>query len=128
MTIARPAEPPEAPQLLKPRLYRTDYRILNSLDVSGCRTEFQTLRADFERDWNRTLFKWTEEVNDLDYRPLWNEFYEFLNRSSIGEFSGCLLYSEVHKKLSDPDVAAIYKCMARDVGIAELLLNFTVEQ
>ena len=126
MTIARPAEPPEAPQLLRPRLYRTDYRILNSLDVSGCRTEFQTLRADFERDWNRTLFKWTAEVNDLDYRPLWNEFYEFLNRSSIGEFSGCLLYSEVQKKLSDPDVAAIYKCMARDEGRHSSFLSWVM--
>ena len=48
--------------------------------------KISALRADFERDWNRTLFKWTDEVNDLDYRPLWNEFYEFLNRSSIGGF------------------------------------------
>jgi magnesium-protoporphyrin IX monomethyl ester (oxidative) cyclase len=126
VTIARPAEPPAAPQLLKPRLYRTDYRILNSLDVSACRPEFQTLRADFERDWNRTLFKWTEEVNDLDYRPLWNEFYEFLNRSSIGEFSGCLLYSEVQKKLSDPDLAAIYKCMARDEGRHSSFLSWVM--
>jgi magnesium-protoporphyrin IX monomethyl ester (oxidative) cyclase len=126
MTIARPAEPAAAPQLLKPRLYRTDYRILNSLDVSACRAEFQTLRADFERDWNRTLFKWTEEVNDLDYRPLWSEFYEFLNRSAIGEFSGCLLYSEVQKKLSDPDLAAIYKCMARDEGRHSSFLSWVM--
>jgi len=125
MVLARPA-PPAAPQLLKPRLYRTDYKILNSLDVSACRPEFQTLRADFERDWNRTLFKWTDEVNDLDYRPLWNEFYEFLNRSSIGEFSGCLLYSEVYKKLTDPDVAKIYQCMARDEGRHSSFLSWVM--
>ena len=126
MAIARSARPDAAPQLLKPRLYRTDYRILNQLDVSDCRAEFQTLRADFEHDWNRTLFKWTDEVNDLDYRPLWNEFYEFLNRSSIGEFSGCLLYSEVQKKISDPDVAAIYKCMARDEGRHSSFLSWVM--
>jgi magnesium-protoporphyrin IX monomethyl ester (oxidative) cyclase len=125
MTLVRPPQP-AAPQLLKPRLYRTDYRLLNALDVSAYREDFQTLRADFERDWNRTLFKWTDEVNDLDYRPLWNEFYEFLNRSSIGEFSGCLLYSEVQKKLSDPDVAAIYKCMARDEGRHSSFLSWVM--
>jgi magnesium-protoporphyrin IX monomethyl ester (oxidative) cyclase len=123
VAIARPA-PAAAPQLLKPRLYRTDFRILNGLDVSACRAEFQALRVDFESDWNRTLFKWTDEVNDLDYRPLWND--EFLNRSSIGEFSGCLLYSEVQKKLSDPDVAAIYKCMARDEGRHSSFLSWVM--
>jgi magnesium-protoporphyrin IX monomethyl ester (oxidative) cyclase len=125
MTVVRPPSAP-APQLLKPRLYRTDFKILNTLDVSAYREEFRALREDFERDWNRTLFKWTDEVNDLDYRPIWDEFYEFLNRSSIGEFSGCLLYSEVQKKLSDPDVAAIYKCMARDEGRHSSFLSWVM--
>ncbi len=126
MAVARPAQPVAAPQLLKPRLYRTDFKILNTLDVESCRAEFRALRADFESDWNRTLFRWTDEVNDLDYRPLWDEFYEFLNRSSIGEFSGCLLYSEVQKKISDPDVAAIYKCMARDEGRHSSFLSWVM--
>jgi magnesium-protoporphyrin IX monomethyl ester (oxidative) cyclase len=125
MVVVRPPQP-AAPQLLKPRLYRTDFRILNELDVSAYREDFRALREDFERDWNRTLFKWTDQVNDIDYRPLWDEFYEFLNRSSIGEFSGCLLYSEVQKKLSDPDVAAIYKCMARDEGRHSSFLSWVM--
>ena len=102
------------PQLLAPRLYRTDIDILNALSVDWVREEFESLRVDFEADWNRAHFKWEDDALDLDYSPLWDEFYEFLNRSAIGEFSGCLLYSDVHKKLKDPTLASIYKCMARD--------------
>ncbi|GAC1421836.1 MAG: hypothetical protein NVSMB5_15200 [Candidatus Velthaea sp.] len=126
MAIAAPVQKNKAPELLKPRLYKTDYKILNQLDVEWCRDEFKALRVDFERDWNRAHFKWDDDVNDLDYRPLWDEFYEFLNRSSIGEFSGCLLYSEVQKKIGDPDVAAIYRCMARDEGRHSSFLNWVM--
>jgi len=115
-----------APDLLKPRLYKTDITILNSLDVEWCRAEFVALREDFEKDWNRAHFKWDDEVNNLDYRPLWDEFYEFLNRSSIGEFSGCLLYSDVQKKITDPDVAMIYRLMGRDEGRHSSFLSWVM--
>ncbi len=42
-----------APDLLKPRLYRTDIGMLNALDVSHARAEFTTLREEFEADYNR---------------------------------------------------------------------------
>lgn len=116
----------QAPQLLAPRLYRTDIEILNSLSVDWLRDEFEALRGDFESDWNRAHFKWDDDVVDLDYNPLWSEFYEFLNRSAIGEFSGCLLYSDVYKKLSDPTLASIYKCMARDEGRHSSFLNYVM--
>ena len=74
----------QAPQLLRPRLYRTDNEILNSLSVDWCREEFEELRKDFEADWNRSHFKWADDALDIDYDPLWSEFYEFLNRSAIG--------------------------------------------
>jgi len=48
---------------------------------------------------------------DLDYEPL-ERVLRVLDRSAIGEFSGCLLYADVHKKLSDPTLGAIYKCMS----------------
>jgi len=112
--------------LLAPRLYRTDIGILNSLKIDACREEFEELRADFEADFNRSHFKWTDDVKGLDYRPLWDEFYEFLNRSSIGEFSGCLLYSDVQKRLTDPTLRAIYKCMSRDEGRHSSFLNWVM--
>ena len=115
-----------APDLLKPRLYRTDIGMLNALDVSSCRAEFETLRAEFEADYNRSHFKWDDDVKNIDYRAVWDEFYEFLNRSSIGEFSGCLLYSDVQKHITDGDVRALYKCMGRDEGRHSSFLNWVM--
>jgi len=123
-TVVRPANP--APDLLKPRLYRTDIGMLNALDVSHTRDEFKQLRAEFEADYNRSHFKWDDDVKNLDYRPVWDEFYEFLNRSSIGEFSGCLLYSDVQKHISDEDVRSLYKCMGRDEGRHASFLNWVM--
>ena len=119
---------PGPPQLLAPRLYRTDIGILDSLSIEWLRPEFEELRADFEADWNRSHFRWEDEALGLDYEPIWSEFYEFLNRSAIGEFSGCLLYSEVHKNLADPTLRSIYKCMSRDEARHSSFLNFVMRQ
>jgi magnesium-protoporphyrin IX monomethyl ester (oxidative) cyclase len=118
----------QAPQLLRPRLYRTDIEILNRLEVDWLRDEFEALRSDFEADYNRAHFRWQQEALDLDYEPIWNEFYEFLHRSAIGEFSGCLLYADVYKKLDDPSVHAIYKCMSRDEARHSSFLSFVMRQ
>jgi magnesium-protoporphyrin IX monomethyl ester (oxidative) cyclase len=118
----------EAPQLLRPRLYRTDIEILNSLSIAWVREEFEALRKDFESDWNRVHFRWDDDALGLEYDPVWSEFYEFLHRSAIGEFSGCLLYSDVQKKLTDETVRSIYKCMARDEGRHSSFLNFVMRQ
>jgi magnesium-protoporphyrin IX monomethyl ester (oxidative) cyclase len=115
-----------APDLLRPRLYKTDVPLLNSLDVNDCRAEFTALREEFERDYNRAHFKWDDDVKDIDYSPLWNEFYEFLNRSALGEFSGCLLYSDVQKHIDDKDVAMLYRCMGRDEGRHSSFLNWVM--
>ena len=127
MTTAYSATGPKPKQaLLAPRLYKTDIKILNSLSIDWCRAEFEELRADFEADYNRGHFKWGTEVNDVEYAALWEEFYEFLNRSSIGEFSGCLLYSDVQKRLDDPTLRSIYKCMGRDEGRHSSFLNWVM--
>jgi magnesium-protoporphyrin IX monomethyl ester (oxidative) cyclase len=112
--------------LLAPRLYRTDIALLNSLKIDICREEFEELQRDFEADYNRAHFRWGDDVNGLDYKPLIEEFYEFLNRSSIGEFSGCLLYSDVHKHLDEPVLQSIYKAMSRDEGRHSSFLNWVM--
>jgi len=117
-----------APQILAPRLYRTDIDILNGLSIDWVRDEFEAMRRDFEADWNRAHFRWEDDALGLDYEPLWSEFYEFLHRSAIGEFSGCLLYSDVSKKLTDPTLRAVYKCMARDEARHSSFLNFVMRQ
>ncbi len=104
-------------KLLKPRMYKTDVAMLNTLSVDLVRDEIRALRAELEADRNKTHFKWQPGALDhIDYAPLAEEFYEFLNRSSLGEFSGCLLYADVFKRLDDKDVASLYKSMARDEG------------
>ena len=118
----------QAPQILAPRLYRTDIELLNALSIDWVREEFEALRADFEADYNRIHFRWEDDALDLDYEPIWAEFYEFLHRSAIGEFSGCLLYSDVHKKLDDPTLSTIYKCMSRDEARHSSFLNFVMRQ
>jgi magnesium-protoporphyrin IX monomethyl ester (oxidative) cyclase len=114
--------------LLAPRLYKTDIDELNKLSIDRCREEFEALQRDFEADYNRAHFKWTDDAIGIDYRPLWREFYEFLHRSAFGEFSGCLLYSEVHKKLNDPTLSSIYMSMSRDEGRHSSFLNWVMRQ
>jgi len=58
----------EAPQLLAPRLYRTDIDILNSLQIEWLREEFEELRRDFESDWNRAHFRWEDDALELVLR------------------------------------------------------------
>jgi magnesium-protoporphyrin IX monomethyl ester (oxidative) cyclase len=117
-TVGEEVSPAESGnKLLKPRMYKTDVAMLNTLSVDLVRDEIRALRAQLEADLNRSHFKWQPGALDhIDYAPLAEEFYEFLNRSSLGEFSGCLLYADVFKHLDDPDVASLYKCMARDEG------------
>lgn len=115
-----------APDLLRPRLYRTNIEMLNALDISDARAEFAALRAEFEADYNRSHFRWDDDVKGIEYGPISEEFYEFLNRSAIGEFSGCLLYSDVQKYITDGDVAALYKCMGRDEGRHASFLNWVM--
>jgi magnesium-protoporphyrin IX monomethyl ester (oxidative) cyclase len=120
--------PSTAPQILAPRLYRTDIDMLNALSIDWVREEFEEMRGDFEADWNRVHFRWEDDALDLNYDAVWSEFYEFLHRSAIGEFSGCLLYSDVSKKLTDPTLRSIYKCMARDEARHSSFLNFVMRQ
>ena len=95
-----------APQILAPRLYKTDIDILNGLSIDWVREEFETMRGDFEADWNRApIFKWEDDALDLNYDAVWSEFYEFLHRSAIGEYSGCLLYADVLHEADRPHPA-----------------------
>jgi magnesium-protoporphyrin IX monomethyl ester (oxidative) cyclase len=72
--------------------------------------------------------KWGPDALGLDYRPVWDAFYEFLHRSSFGEFPGCLLYADVQKKLNDPTLRAIYRCTSRDEGRHSSFLNWVMRR
>ena len=107
----------EANTLLTPRFYRTDFAAMDRIDVSPVRAEFDALMAEFERDINRDHFQRTDEfaaeVRDLP-PALRQEFLDFLISSVTAEFSGCVLYSDIKRKATNPDVKALMGYMARD--------------
>jgi magnesium-protoporphyrin IX monomethyl ester (oxidative) cyclase len=103
--------------LLSPRFYRTDYAALDRLDISPVREEWDAMMAEFERDKNREHFR--QDVDfDGETHPmsdeLRTEFLDFLTSSITAEFSGCVLYKEIEKNVSNPDIATLMNRMARD--------------
>ncbi|MFZ4381234.1 MAG: magnesium-protoporphyrin IX monomethyl ester (oxidative) cyclase [Sandarakinorhabdus sp.] len=103
--------------VLSPRFYTTDYDAMDRIDVSGVRAEWDSLIAEMQADPNRKHFKRTPEFDgviaamDPVLKP---EFVDFLVSSMTSEFSGCILYAEITKRMKNPDAKALFRLMARD--------------
>lgn len=111
----------ESNTLLSPKFYRTDYAAMDRLDVSPVRAEWDAMMAEYEGDNNHDHFQRTEafgeEVAALMPKlspELRQEFIDFLISSVTSEFSGCVLYNEIRKNVSNPDIKALMNFMARD--------------
>jgi magnesium-protoporphyrin IX monomethyl ester (oxidative) cyclase len=103
--------------VLSPRFYTTDYEALNRIDVTPVRAEWDALMADFERDENKRHFRSEESFDGILDRmtpALRREFIDFLVSSMTSEFSGCILYAEIAKRVTNPDVKKLFKVLARD--------------
>lgn len=104
---------------LSPRFYTTNIPELNKLTVDGVRREWTQLMSEFGSDDNKNHFvREGDQAWDLDRNkipePLYREFVDFLVSSLTSEFSGCVLYAELRRRGTNPDLCQLFKFMARD--------------
>jgi len=107
----------QAEGLLNPRFYTTDYAAMDRLDITPVRKEWDQMMEEFELDRNRSHFRRLEDFTAQAQRlpaGLREEFLDFLISSITAEFSGCVLYTEIKKRVSNPDMQALMGYMARD--------------
>jgi magnesium-protoporphyrin IX monomethyl ester (oxidative) cyclase len=103
--------------LISPRFYTTDFKAIDALDVSPVRAEWDTMMAEYEGDNNHDHFQrdatFKDEIQQLP-PALQQEFLDFLVSSITSEFSGCVLYNEIRKNVSNPDVKQLMTYLTRD--------------
>ncbi len=105
--------------VLTPRFYTTDFDAMDRMDVSSVRAEWDVLMDEFRADSNTDHFQRPAEMVGQDYSStlptaLYKEFSEFLISSVTSEFSGCVLYTEMKKRVTNPDIKELMSLMARD--------------
>ncbi len=116
--------------VLSPRFYTTDFAAMDKLDVSPVRREWDELMAEFARDTNKSHFIRNSDFDlDLSTMPadLREEFIHFLVSSVTSEFSGCVLYAEIKKRVTNPDIRDWFAYMARDESRHAGFLNDTLK-
>jgi len=107
--------------MLNPRFYTTDFDAMDRIDVSSVRHEWDLMMKEYEGDNNHDHFQrdaqFADEVATLmpQLSPeMRQEFLDFLVSSLTSEFSGCILYNEIRKNITNPDIKQLMTYMARD--------------
>jgi magnesium-protoporphyrin IX monomethyl ester (oxidative) cyclase len=103
--------------LLSPRFYTTDFAAMDRIDVSPVRAEWDAMMKEYEGDNNHDHFQrpadFAAEIRELP-PALKREFLDFLISSVTSEFSGCVLYNEIARNVTNPDIKQLMRFMARD--------------
>ncbi len=124
MALDAPIDSPEqamehakARTLISPRFYTTDYDAMDRIDVSPMRAEWDAHMLEYAGDNNHDHFQrtsdFTAEIKALD-PELRQEFLDFLVTSLTSEYSGCVLYNEIRKNVTNPDIKQLMTYLTRD--------------
>ena len=112
--------------VLSPRFYTTDFEAMERLDVGQVRAEWDELIAELRADYNRGHFinptPFNFDLQALDPK-LRTELLEFLVSSVTAEFSGCVLYAEIKKRIKEGDIHDLFAFMARDEARHAAFIN-----
>jgi len=103
--------------MLTPRFYTTDFDAMDRISVEPVRAEWDKMMDEFRADSNTDHFQRPAEmVGNYSHLPpkLHKEFLDFLISSCTSEFSGCVLYAEIRKRVKNPDIKELMALMARD--------------
>ncbi len=103
--------------ILSPHFYTTDFDAMDKVDVDPVRAEWDKMMDEFRSDSNVDHFQrgdeFDAEIQDLP-PALREEFINFLISSVTSEYSGCVLYADIMKKVSNPDMKELFALMSRD--------------
>ncbi len=140
MTSAEGTMAPEqagvAGAVLVPRLYTTDFEVIDRIDVNAARDDLDAVLSDLRSDEGKQFDKDENWHVDPAAMPeeLRKEFVDLLSSSLSAELSSGTLYAEIKKHLNNPDTRDLFALMSRDEArhasfISDVLrdLNVTID-